>query len=105
MSFTASVATSSTSGLTETFVLEGTWSINDNEEKWEYLALPANAVARKTSSRDNVRIISDTIADLKINRREALGIDCATAIAAAGSCNGSTSGSRSRSGELMRDEG
>ena len=44
-----SVATSSTSGPTETWCLEGTWSINDNEEKWEYSL--AGDVARKTSSR------------------------------------------------------
>ena len=49
-------------------VLEGTWSINDNEEKWEYSLA---GECRPEDVKPDNSIISDTIADLKIIRREA----------------------------------
>jgi flagellar L-ring protein precursor FlgH len=49
-------------------VLEGMWSINDNEEKWEYSLA---GECRPDDVKPDNSIISDTIADLKIVRREA----------------------------------
>jgi flagellar L-ring protein FlgH len=49
-------------------VLEGSWSVSDNEEKWEY-SLAGECRADDIKS-DN-SIISDTIADLKVVKREA----------------------------------
>ena len=49
-------------------VLEGMWSINDNEEKWEYSLA---GECRPEDVKPDNSIISDTIADLKIDRREA----------------------------------
>ncbi len=49
-------------------VVEGMWSINDNEEKWEYSLA---GECRPEDVKPDNSIISDTIADLKIIRREA----------------------------------
>jgi flagellar L-ring protein FlgH len=49
-------------------VLEGTWSVSDNEEKWEYSLA---GECRPDDVKDGNTILSDTIADLRIIRREA----------------------------------
>jgi flagellar L-ring protein precursor FlgH len=49
-------------------VLEGTWSVSDNEEKWEY---SLSGECRPDDVGKGNTIISDTIADLRIIRQEA----------------------------------
>jgi flagellar L-ring protein precursor FlgH len=49
-------------------VVEGTWSVSDNEEKWEYSL--AGECRPEDIGKGNT-IISDTIADLRIIRQEA----------------------------------
>lgn len=49
-------------------VLEGTWSVRDNEENWEY---SLSGEARPEDIKPDNSIISDTIADLRIIKREA----------------------------------
>jgi flagellar L-ring protein precursor FlgH len=49
-------------------VIEGTWSVSDNEEKWEY---SLSGECRPEDVKPDNSIISDTIADLKVIRREA----------------------------------
>ena len=49
-------------------VLEGTWSVHDNEENWEYAL---SGEIRPEDIKPDNSVISDTIADLKIVRREA----------------------------------
>jgi flagellar L-ring protein precursor FlgH len=49
-------------------VIEGTWSVSDNEEKWEY---SLSGECRPEDVKPDNSLISDTIADLKIIRREA----------------------------------
>ena len=75
-------------------VLEGTWSVSDNEENWEY---SLSGEIRPEDIKPDNTVISDTIADLRSSSRKRA--TSATAIAAAGPWNGSTSGSRSRSKE------
>ena len=49
-------------------ILEGTWSVRDNEENWEYAL---SGEIRPEDIKPDNSIVSDTIADLKIVRREA----------------------------------
>jgi flagellar L-ring protein FlgH len=49
-------------------VLEGTWSVSDNEEHWEY---SLSGEVRPEDIKPDNSIVSDTIADLKIIKREA----------------------------------
>jgi len=49
-------------------LLEGTWSVRDNEENWEYAL---SGEIRPEDIKPDNSILSDTIADLKIIRREA----------------------------------
>jgi len=49
-------------------VLEGTWSVSDNEEKWEYSLA---GECRPEDVKPDNSILSNTIADLKVIRREA----------------------------------
>ena len=49
-------------------VLEGTWSVSDNEEKWEY---SLSGECRPEDIGKGNTIVSDTIADLRIIRQEA----------------------------------
>jgi flagellar basal body L-ring protein FlgH len=49
-------------------VLEGTWSVSDNEEKWEYSLA---GECRADDIKDGNTIISDNIALLRIGRQEA----------------------------------
>ena len=49
-------------------VVEGNWSVRDNEEKWEY------SLSRRMPTQDIGKgntVVSDTIADLQIDRQEA----------------------------------
>ncbi len=49
-------------------VLEGTWSVSDNEEKWEYYLV---GEIRPQDIKPDNSVISDNIAGLKIIRKEA----------------------------------
>ena len=49
-------------------VLEGNWSVRDNEENWEY---SLSGEIRPEDIKPDNSVISDTIADLKIIKREA----------------------------------
>ncbi|MGO9115620.1 MAG: flagellar basal body L-ring protein FlgH [Thermoguttaceae bacterium] len=49
-------------------VLEGTWSVRDNEENWEY---SLSGEVRPEDIKPDNSVISDTIADLKVIKREA----------------------------------
>ena len=49
-------------------VLEGTWSVHDNEENWEYAL---SGEIRPQDIKPDNSVISDNIADLKIIRKEA----------------------------------
>ena len=49
-------------------VLEGTWSVRNNEENWEY---SLSGEVRPADIKPDNSIVSDTIADLKIIKREA----------------------------------
>jgi len=49
-------------------VLEGTWNVSNNEEHWEY---SLSGEVRPEDIKPDNSIISDTIADLKIIKREA----------------------------------
>jgi len=49
-------------------VLEGTWNVSDNEEHWEY-SLPGEV--RPQDIKPDNSVVSDTIADLKIIKKEA----------------------------------
>ena len=49
-------------------VLEGTWSVRNNEENWEY---SLSGEVRPEDIKPDNSIVSDTIADLKIIKREA----------------------------------
>jgi flagellar L-ring protein precursor FlgH len=49
-------------------LLEGTWSIRDNEENWEF---SLSGEVRPEDIKPDNSILSDTIADLKIVKREA----------------------------------
>ena len=49
-------------------VLEGTWNVNNNEEKWEY---SLSGEVRPEDIKPDNSVVSDTIADLKIIKREA----------------------------------
>ncbi len=49
-------------------VVEGTWSVSDNEEKWEY---SLSGECRPDDVGKGNTVISDTIADLRIIRKEA----------------------------------
>ena len=68
MTFTISCFGSSTSVPTAICVLEGTWSVRDNEENWEYSLF---GEIRPEDIKPDNSVISDTIADLKIIRKEA----------------------------------
>ena len=48
-------------------VLEGTWSVSDNEEKWEY---SLSGEIRPEDIKEGNTVVSDTIAGLKIIRKE-----------------------------------
>jgi flagellar L-ring protein precursor FlgH len=48
-------------------VLEGTWSVSDNEEKWEYSLA---GECRPEDVKPDNSVISDTITDLKVIRKE-----------------------------------
>jgi len=49
-------------------VLEGNWSVSDNDDKWEY---SLSGECRAEDIKDGNTIVSDTIADLRIIKREA----------------------------------
>jgi flagellar L-ring protein FlgH len=49
-------------------VLEGTWSVRNNEENWEY---SLSGEVRPEDIKPDNSVISDTIADLKVIKREA----------------------------------
>ena len=49
-------------------VLEGTWSVHDNEENWEY---SLSGEVRPEDIKPDNSVVSDTIADLKVIKREA----------------------------------
>jgi flagellar L-ring protein precursor FlgH len=49
-------------------VLEGTWNVSDNEEHWEY---SLSGEVRPQDIKPDNSVVSDTIADLKIIKREA----------------------------------
>ena len=49
-------------------LLEGTWSVRDNEENWEY---SLSGEVRPEDIKPDNSVVSDTIADLKIIKREA----------------------------------
>jgi flagellar L-ring protein precursor FlgH len=49
-------------------VLEGTWSVRNNEENWEY---SLSGEVRPEDIKPDNSVVSDTIADLKVIKREA----------------------------------
>jgi flagellar L-ring protein FlgH len=49
-------------------ILEGNWSVRDNEENWEY---SLSGEIRPADIKPDNSVISDTIADLKVMKREA----------------------------------
>ena len=49
-------------------ILEGTWSVQNNEENWEY---SLSGEVRPEDIKPDNSVVSDTIADLKIIKREA----------------------------------
>ena len=49
-------------------VLEGTWNVSNNEENWEY---SLSGEVRPEDIKPDNSVVSDTIADLKIIKREA----------------------------------